>query len=96
MNLPANNPAGWEKGSPLSFAHQLQGNLLIIHGTGDDSVHCQNQEVLINALAKANKPFSANPFWPAPRRARIDEERGLKNFSGRPSNIFFDNSAWGV
>ena len=58
MNLPANNPEGYEKGSPVSFAHQLKGNLLIMQGTGDDNVHYQNQEVLINALVKANKPFT--------------------------------------
>jgi dipeptidyl-peptidase-4 len=58
MNLPANNPEGYKNGSPVNFAHQLKGRLLIIHGTGDDNVHYQNQEVLINALIKANKQFA--------------------------------------
>jgi dipeptidyl-peptidase-4 len=36
----------------------LQGNLLLVHGSGDDNVHYQNTEVLINALVAANKPFT--------------------------------------
>jgi len=58
MGLPKGNPEGYEKGSPLNFAHQLKGNLLIIHGTGDHNVHYQHAEMLINELVKNNKPFS--------------------------------------
>jgi len=36
----------------------LQGNLLIIHGTGDDNVHYQNFELLVNELVAKNKKFS--------------------------------------
>lgn len=58
MGLPSTNPEGFKNGSPITFAHQLRGNLLLIHGTGDDNVHFQNSEALINALVKANKPFT--------------------------------------
>lgn len=58
MGLPDQNKEGYKKGSPITFAHQLKGNLLLIHGTGDDNVHFQNTEALINALVKANKQFS--------------------------------------
>ncbi|MGI4749446.1 MAG: S9 family peptidase [Janthinobacterium lividum] len=44
-------------GSPLSHAKNLQGNLLIIHGTGDDNVHYNNAEQMINELIKNNKVF---------------------------------------
>jgi dipeptidyl-peptidase-4 len=37
---------------------QLKGSLLVVHGTGDDNVHFQGTEALINALVAANKPFS--------------------------------------
>ena len=58
MGLPANNEAGFTNGSPVTFANQLKGNLLLVYGTGDDNCHYQNCEVLINELIKQNKQFS--------------------------------------
>jgi dipeptidyl-peptidase-4 len=58
MGLPADNEAGYKNGSPVTFAHQLKGNLLLVHGTGDDNCHYQSCEVLINELIKHNKQFS--------------------------------------
>lgn len=58
MGLPDQNKEGYKNGSPVTFAHRLKGNLLLVHGTGDDNVHFQNTEALINALVKANKYFS--------------------------------------
>ncbi|MCP5105064.1 MAG: S9 family peptidase, partial [bacterium] len=58
MGLPGDNVEGYRNGSPITFAHQLKGNLLLVHGTGDDNVHYQNAEALINALVAANKYFS--------------------------------------
>jgi dipeptidyl-peptidase-4 len=56
--LPADHPDEWKQSSPITFAGQLKGNLLIVHGTGDDNVHYQGTEALINALIAANKQFS--------------------------------------
>lgn len=58
MGLPADNEAGYKHGSPITYAHQLQGNLLLVYGTGDDNCHYQNCEVLINKLIEHNKQFS--------------------------------------
>lgn len=58
MGLPSEAMADYAKGSPLTYAKNLQGNLLYIHGTGDDNVHYQNAEALINELVKYNKQFS--------------------------------------
>ena len=44
-------------GSPLSHVKGLRGNLLLIHGTGDDNVHYNNAEQMINELIKNNKVF---------------------------------------
>ncbi len=58
MGLPGDNKEGYEKGSPITFAHQLKGNLLVVHGSGDDNVHYQGTECLINKLIEHNKPFT--------------------------------------
>jgi dipeptidyl-peptidase-4 len=58
MGLPDVNGEDYKQGSPITFADQLKGNLLVVHGTGDDNVHYQGTEQLINALVAANKPFS--------------------------------------
>ena len=58
MGLPQQNAEDYKRGSPITFADKLQGNLLLVHGTGDDNVHYQNTEALINALVAANKPFT--------------------------------------
>ncbi len=58
MDTPQNNPDGYRKGSPITYVDGLQGNLLLIHGTGDDNVHYQNCEMLVNELIKHGKVFS--------------------------------------
>jgi len=58
MGLPEDNEEGFKNGSPITFAHQLEGNLLLVHGTGDDNVHYQNFEALVNELIKHNKHFT--------------------------------------
>lgn len=58
MGLPTDNVEGYREGSPLTHAHKLTGNLLIVHGTADDNVHYQNFELLVNELIKHNKLFS--------------------------------------
>jgi dipeptidyl-peptidase-4 len=57
VGLPQDNPDAYRLGSPVTFASQLKGDLLVVHGSGDDNVHYQNTEALVNALVKANKPF---------------------------------------
>ncbi|MFN7949369.1 MAG: S9 family peptidase [Blastocatellia bacterium] len=58
MGLPQQNEEDYQQGSPITFAEQLRGNLLIVHGTGDDNVHYQGTERLINKLIALNKPFT--------------------------------------
>ncbi|MCF8388436.1 MAG: S9 family peptidase, partial [Bacteroidales bacterium] len=57
MGLPQENKEDYEKGSPKNQAKNLEGNLLIVHGTGDDNVHYQSTEMLVNELIKHNKQF---------------------------------------
>jgi len=57
MGLPQENLQEFINGSPVTYAKGLKGNLLYIHGTGDDNVHYSNAELLINELIKNNKQF---------------------------------------
>jgi dipeptidyl-peptidase-4 len=57
MQTPQENPSGYDDNSPLNFANQLKGKLLLVHGSGDDNVHFQNSMRFSNALIEANKPF---------------------------------------
>jgi dipeptidyl-peptidase-4 len=57
MGLPADNARGYHDGSPINFAEGLEGELLIIHGTGDDNVHFQGTQRLLNRLIELNKQF---------------------------------------
>jgi len=58
MGLPQENEAAYHDGSSLNFADRLRGNLLVVHGSGDDNVHYQGTERLVNALVAANRPFT--------------------------------------
>lgn len=74
MGIPQENREDFVKGSPLYYAKNLQGNLLYIHGTGDDNVHYQNAEMLVDELIKHNKQFQ---FMPYPNRTHgISEGEG--------------------
>ncbi|MEO8074439.1 MAG: S9 family peptidase [Acidobacteriota bacterium] len=58
MGLPDENAEDYKQGSPITFAKHLKGDLLIVHGTGDDNVHYQGTETLINEMIKENKQFT--------------------------------------
>jgi dipeptidyl-peptidase-4 len=58
LGLPKDDPQVYDTAAPTNFAKNLKGDLLIVHGTGDDNVHYQQTEYLINALVGANKPFT--------------------------------------
>lgn len=58
MGLPGDNVEGYRNGSPIHFARQLKGNLLIVHGTGDDNCHYLGVETLIDELVTHNKQFT--------------------------------------
>ena len=57
MGVPWETKEDFVRGSPVTHASKLEGNLMLIHGTGDDNVHYQNAEVVVNELIKYNKQF---------------------------------------
>ena len=85
MGLPADNVEGYREGSPINFAKQLKGNLLIVHGTGDDNCHYQGAEALMNELIRHNEPFSmmAYPNRTHALREGVNTRRHLKELMTR-------------
>jgi len=57
MGLPAENAEGYKNSAPINFAEGLRGRLLIVHGSGDDNVHIQGTEMLVNRLIELGKQF---------------------------------------
>ncbi len=85
MGLPQENREDFVKGSPMTYAKNLKGNLLYIHGTGDDNVHYNNNDMLINELVKYNKQFQMMSY---PNRTHsISEGAG----TGRHLGTLFTN-----
>ncbi len=71
MGLPQENKQDFVNGSPITYAKNLKGDLLYIHGTGDDNVHYNNAEMLLNELIKYNKQFQ---YMPYPKRTHCISE----------------------
>jgi len=71
MGLPQNNADGYQRGSAINFASGLKGSLLLVHGTGDDNVHFQGSQMLINKLVESGKQFS---FMEYPNRTHAISE----------------------
>ncbi|HUQ25634.1 MAG TPA: prolyl oligopeptidase family serine peptidase, partial [Burkholderiales bacterium] len=57
MGLPKENTKGYQEASAINFAGKLAGDLLIVHGSGDDNVHYQGTQLLVNRLIELGKPF---------------------------------------
>lgn len=79
MGLPQENLQDFIAGSPITYAKNLQGNLLYIHGTGDDNVHYANAEMLVNELIKHGKQFQ---FMAYPNRTH-----GISEGEGTPEHL---------
>lgn len=71
MGLPQDNPEGYKRGSAINFAAGLKGRLLLVHGTGDDNVHFQGSQMLINKLIESGKQFN---FMEYPNRTHAISE----------------------
>jgi len=57
VGLPQEHPERYQVSSPINFAEGLRGKLLVVHGSGDDNVHYQGTERLVNRLVALGKPF---------------------------------------
>ncbi|MEM6515783.1 MAG: S9 family peptidase [Bacteroidota bacterium] len=57
MGTPQENASGYDDNSPINHVDKLKGDLLLVHGTGDDNVHVQNTMQMVEALIQADKQF---------------------------------------
>jgi len=80
MGVPATNADGYKQGSAISFAEGLQGHLLIVHGSGDDNVHYQGSELLVNRLIELGKQFD---FMTYP-----DRTHGISEGAGTTPHLY--------
>jgi dipeptidyl-peptidase-4 len=80
MGLPQISPEAYKECSPVTFAGNLEGKLFLIHGTGDDNVHFQNSEVLVNKLIATGKQFR---YMAYPNRSH-----GIYEGKGTTSHLF--------
>jgi len=71
MGLPQDNADGYKKGSPVNYAEGLKGKLLLVHGSGDDNVHYQGSERLVNRLIALDRSFD---FMVYPNRTHAINE----------------------
>lgn len=57
MRTREENPEGYRRAAAINFAEGLQGDLLIVHGTGETNTHLQITEGLVDRLIELGKRF---------------------------------------
>lgn len=79
LGLPAESPAAYDRAAVLTYAGQLQGDLMIYYGTSDDNVHPRNALRLIKALQTAGKSFEVQ-VGPDRGHTSVDQTRMMEFF----------------
>lgn len=89
MRTPQENEQGYNETSPMRRVNELQGKLLLIHGSADDNVHFLQSIQYAEALVQANKQFDMHIYK--------DRDHGIYGGNTRlhlytkMSNYLFDN-----
>ncbi|MDR0370524.1 MAG: S9 family peptidase [Prevotellaceae bacterium] len=89
MRRPQENFKGYENSSPLLNVNNLNGNLLIIHGTADDNVHVQNTMTYIQRLVEADKQFEMQLY--TDKNHSILGKQTRRHLYRRMSDFLFKN-----
>jgi dipeptidyl-peptidase 4 len=79
MYTPQVNTAGYDAGSAMTYAEDLEGDLLIYYGTADNNVHPSNSLQLITALQKAGKSFEVQ-VGPDRGHTSVNQDRMMEFF----------------
>jgi dipeptidyl-peptidase-4 len=89
LGLPQKNEKGYQDSSPVKYAAQLKGKLMIAHGTGDDNVHFANTLSVINGLIEAGKYVEVLAF---PGRGHgVSDPPARRVLMQRVTQFFLDN-----
>jgi len=89
LGLPQKNGKGYQDSSPVKYAAQLKGKLLLAHGTADDNVHFANTLAVINDLIEAGKYVEVLPF---PGRGHgVSDPPARRVLMQRVTQFFLDN-----
>jgi dipeptidyl-peptidase-4 len=89
LGLPQKNASGYEDSSPVKYAGQLKGKLMIAHGTGDDNVHFANTLEVLDKLIDAGKYVEMLPF---PGRGHgVGDPAARRVLQRRVTQFFLDN-----
>ena len=68
METLETNPDGYRVSAPINYAEGLEGDLLIIHGTGETNTHLEIVEGLVDRLVELGKTFDYMTYpQPEPR-----------------------------
>lgn len=89
MRTPQENFEGYTATSPLRKVKDLQGKLLLIHGTADDNVHFMQTMEYAEALVQANKPFDMHVY--KDRNHSISGGNTRYHLYSKMANYIFDN-----
>ena len=73
MGLPQINRQGYRLSNVLTYANDLKGQLMVIHGMADDNVLFQNSTLLISKLQKQDFPFEVM-FYPGQTHRFFDQK----------------------
>jgi dipeptidyl-peptidase-4 len=89
LGLPQKNEKAYQDSSPVKYAAQLKGKLMIAHGTGDDNVHFANTLSVINDLIEAGKYVEVLAF---PGRGHgVSDPPARRVLMRRVTQFFLDN-----
>jgi dipeptidyl-peptidase-4 len=89
MRTPQENASGYDATSPLKLAKDLQGKLLLVHGTADDNVHFKQSLDYAEALVQAGKQFDMHFY--RDRNHGISGGNTRLHLYTKMTNFLFDN-----
>ncbi|MFK8037037.1 MAG: DPP IV N-terminal domain-containing protein [Crocinitomicaceae bacterium] len=89
MDRPEQNEAGYKESSLMNYVKDLEGNLLLIHGTADNVVVMQHNLSLVKAFIEAEKQID---FFPYPMHEHNVRGKDRVHLMTKILNYVIDNN----